>query len=277
MIPAVDHCKTEFERVSRQRPPSEPMHFRHQRWEALEQFLLNGFPVAALADRFFTMAAPPTTVSQDRDLACGRPPGPSCAEMVFVNGYFVGSASSIAELPAGVQIESLACALGRGAEEVTAYLSRVAPVAELPFVALNTAMFVDGVCVLIGAGVRLFEPIHVRFVSTGEADMRPAMSHPRVLIVADARSEASVVESYSGPDDVEYLTNAVTEMVLGANARMDYSTTQDEGRKAFHIKTTRVNAGPGAVLFTHAAHRGAALVRCDATSAIGTGRPGGRY
>ena len=32
--------------------------------------------------------------------------------------------------------------------------------------------------------------------------MRPAMSHPRVLIVAGEHSEASVVESYSGHDGV---------------------------------------------------------------------------
>ena len=145
MIPAVDHCKTEFERVSRQRPPREPMHFRHQRWEALERFLLNGFPVAALADRFFTMASAPATVNRDRDLTCGRPPGRRCAEIVFVNGYFIREASSITELPPGVQIESLSAALSRGAEGVAGYLSRVAPCQEPPLVALNTAMFVDGV------------------------------------------------------------------------------------------------------------------------------------
>ncbi len=230
MIAAVDHCKTEFERASRQRPPSEPMHFRHQRWEALERFLLNGFPVAALADRFFTMASEPATVNRDRDLARGRLPSRSSAEIVFINGYFVQEASSITQLPPGVQIEPISAALSRGAEGVAVYLSRVAPCEELPLVALNTAMFVDGACVVIGPGVRLKDPVHVRFISTGEADMRPAMSHPRVLIVAGEHSDAAVVESYAGHDGVEYLTNAVSEVVLGAGAHLGYLKHSGGGR-----------------------------------------------
>jgi Fe-S cluster assembly protein SufD len=268
MIPAVDHCKTEFERASRRRPPSEPMHFRHQRWEALERFLLTGFPVAALADRFFTMANEPAAASRDRDLAHGRLPGRCCAEVVFINGYFVHQASST-QLPVGLHVESLSSAISRGAEEVTAYLSRVAPPEELPLVALNTALFVDGVCLRIGPGVRLPEPVHIRFISTGEADMRPAMSHPRVLIVAGEDSDSTVVESYAGPDEIEYLTNAVSEVVLGVGAHLEHSSVQEEGRAALHVRTRRVRAGSGATLSTRDVQRGAAFVRCDEVSTIG--------
>ena len=269
MIPAVDHCKTEFERASRRRPLSEPMHFRHQRWEALERFLLTGFPVAALADRFFTMASEPIAASRDRDLAHGRLPGRCCAEVVFINGYFVQPTLSFSQLPAGLHVESLSSAISRSAEEVTTYLSRVAPPEELPLVALNTALFVDGVCVRIGSGVRLPEPVHVRFISTGEADMRPAMSHPRVLIVAGEDSHAAVIESYSGPDEIEYLTNAVSEVLLGVGAHLEHSSIQEEGRDALHLRTTRVQAGSGATLSTHNVQRGAAFVRCDGVNMIG--------
>ena len=52
------------------------------------------------------------------------------------------------------------------------------------------------------------------------ADARePAVSHPRVLVVAEEDSESSVVETYAGGDGAMYLTNAVTEIFAAKNAR----------------------------------------------------------
>jgi Fe-S cluster assembly protein SufD len=183
--------------------------------------------------------------------------------MVFINGYVVPEASSTDGRLAGVHIESLSSALERGANEVGEYLSRVARYEELPLAALNTAMFADGAYIKVDSGVTLGAPVRIRFVSNGEADMRPAMSHPRALIVLGERSVATVIESYTGPDGVEYLTNAVSEVVLGAGAHLDHSTLQEEGREALHVETCRVVAASGATMSTHVMQRGAAFVRRD--------------
>jgi Fe-S cluster assembly protein SufD len=110
----------------------------------------------------------------------------------------------------------------------------VAPFAHRAFVALNTALFVDGACILIPAHTAIEKPIHVRFISTGEADRRPAMSNPRLLVVLGGQSRATVVESYVGPKGVQYFTNAVTEIVLGENAVLDHYKLQCESMDAYH-------------------------------------------
>ena len=64
------------------------------------------------------------------------------------------------------------------------------------FTALNTAFMEDGAFVEIARDSVIDRPVHVVFYSTGGA--APAVSHPRLLVVAGEHSEASVVETYVG-------------------------------------------------------------------------------
>ena len=70
-------------------------------------------------------------------------------------------------------------------------------------------------------------PIHLQFVSTSSRE--PSVSHPRVLIVMEDGSAATVVESYLGASERgNYLTNSVSEIVLGADAHLDHCRLQQE-------------------------------------------------
>jgi hypothetical protein len=82
VIPSVAQCKTEFEQARRRRR-SEPMQFSDIRWEALDRFLLLGFPttqdeawrftsVDALAEEIFTLSTRvrPTCGPQCHTRAC---------------------------------------------------------------------------------------------------------------------------------------------------------------------------------------------------------------
>lgn len=277
MIPSVDHCKTEFERVSRRRRLAEPVQFGHLRWEALDRFLSLGFPttrdegwaltnVAPIANQIFTVASEPPSGDRVDCPTWGLPVFGS--EVVFVNGYYMPDASTAGALPDGARVEPLSAVLHSNPDDIDPYVARVAPFERLPFVALNTALFMDGACIRIPAGAVVTQPIHVRFVSTGEADVRPAMSHPRVLIVLDDASEATIVESYAGPDGVEYFTNAVTEIVLGQNARLDCYALQHESTRAYHINATYAVAAGRADCSVCSVSLGGALVRNDITTLL---------
>lgn len=279
MIPSVDHCKTEFDRVSRQRRLSEPMQFSHMRWEALDRFLSAGFPttrdegwaftnVAPIADQIFTVCAEPRAGAYHADLNPFPLPGVFGTELVFVNGYYVADASTTGRLPAGARVEPIAAVLHANPDDVDGFLAGLAPF-ERPFAALNTALFVDGACIRIPAQCAVRQPIHVRFISTGEADMRPAMSSPRVLIVLDEGSEATIVESYAGRHGVEYFTNAVTEIILADNARLDHYRLQHESTAAYHVSATYATAGRGARCSTHSVSLGGALVRNEVVAVLG--------
>ena len=156
-----------------------------------------------------------------------RLPGVFGAELVFVDGRYARRFRASTTLPRGVAAWA-AWPLMRPLVPtgVESHLARVAPFDRRAFVAFNTAFFADGAYIHIPAHTVVEKPIHVLFVSTGEANGRPAMSHPRVLAVLGDDSQASIVESYAGPEGAEYFTNVVTEIVLGQNAVLDHYKLQ---------------------------------------------------
>ena len=184
----------------------------------------------------------------------------AAAELVFVNGTYSEELSNVGGLPRGVSVTSLAAALDSGPQLLERHLGRHADVADSPFAALNTGFIADGAVVHLPRGAVVEGPIHLLFVSTG-AD-QPAVSHPRVLVVAEDNAEASVVETYAG-DEGTYFTNAVTEIVAGAGANIDHNKLQQEGRGAFHVSTTQVRLARDARLVSHNTTLGGRLTRND--------------
>jgi Fe-S cluster assembly protein SufD len=107
----------------------------------------------------------------------------------------------------------------------------------------------------------LHEPIHLLFVSTAHG--KPTLSQPRNLIVLGVGSQATVIETWAGLSDEVYFTNAVTEVVLGDNARLDHYKLQGEAAGAFHIALTQVQQGRDSRFNSHSVALGAALARND--------------
>jgi Fe-S cluster assembly protein SufD len=77
-------------------------------------------------------------------------------------------------------------------------------------------------------------------VTTDEA--AGSVTHPRNLIVVEAGARASVIESYVtlAPAGT-YWTNAVTEVVAGANSWLEHTRIQRESERAYHIGSTHVD------------------------------------
>ena len=194
--------------LTRDRSSSESADLGRAREEALSRFLELGFPTTRDEEWRFTSVAPiagrafaPALSSPNaghRASAPMRLPGVFGAELVFVNGRYAAALSSVETLPPGVQVGSLAAHAAARSDGVESHLARVAPIDRRAFVAFNTAFFTDGAYIHIPAHTVVEKPIHVLFVSTGEANGRPAMTHPRVLAVLGDDSQASIVESYVG-------------------------------------------------------------------------------
>ncbi len=181
--------------------------------------------------------------------------------LVFVNGRYSGALSQVAGLPAGVTVGSLAEALKSDGELVRRYLGRHASNDGHPFVALNEAFLHDGGFVHVPAGVVMDEPIQFLYLSVpGE---EPTVSHPRSLVVVERQGRASVVETFVGHGGGVYLTNAVTELVVGDGARLDCYRVQREGAEGFHVATTVTYQGRDSVMHLHPVVLGAALSRHD--------------
>jgi Fe-S cluster assembly protein SufD len=195
--------------------------------------------------------------------------------VVFVNGHYVPALSTLGALPRGARVESLRSSFAARADEMEPYLARVAPFEREAFTALNTAFLADGAYIRIPAHTILQEPIHVLFVSTGSdvapthaSPARSAMSHPRVLAVIGDESQASIVESYAGPDGACYFSNAVTEIALGEDAVLDHYKIQHESMQGYHVGTMHIRAQRNANFTSHSISVGGSLVRNDVVAVL---------
>ena len=180
--------------------------------------------------------------------------------VVFVNGRYSGALSSIAGLPEGAVVGSLADALKRKPELVQPYLNALAGSGG-PFAALNAAFLADGGFVYVPRGVVMDAPIQFLFLSVPGGE--PTVSHPRSLIVAEREARVSVVETFAGHGDGLYLTNAVSEVFAADGARVDCYRVQRESPTAFHVATSVSRQERDSVVHLHPVVLGAALSRHD--------------
>jgi Fe-S cluster assembly protein SufD len=259
--------------------PRLPASLVHISQTAFEHFLAQGFPttrdeewrftsVAAIADGAFALVTEPNGGALDFDIAPFRLAGEPAAELVVVDGHYVGALSRQGTLARGIRVENLAAAIASRHEAIDRHLGHVAPFERGPFIALNTAFLSDGAYVEVPDGMILEQPIHVLFVATGRQDGQNTMAYPRVLTVLGANSQATIIETYVGPNTPAYLTNAVTEIVLDENAVLDHYTLQYEGTSAHHVGGIHVQAKRSATCRLHAINAGGGLVRNDVVATL---------
>jgi Fe-S cluster assembly protein SufD len=139
------------------------------------------------------------------------------------------------------------------------HLARYADYVANGFTALNTAFVSSGAFVYIPKGVTVNTPLHLLFISDGAQ----LASFPRVLVVAEENSSATVIETHVSTQDVQYFTNAVVEVVLKDGARIEHYKVQRESVEAFHVATTVADLGSNASYDATTITFGAALSRHD--------------
>ena len=186
--------------------------------------------------------------------------------LVFVNGIFNSGLSSVGNLPEGVSVSSLAAVLASDAAAVEKRFNHCARTDDNAFAALNQAFFRDGGFVRIEAGRNIEEPIQLVFISTANHDGETIQ--PRNLIIAEANSRATVMESFLATGDAAYFTNAVTEIVAGDHAVLEHVKFQDEAADAFHLATIAGEFGRASNVKLHSFALGAKLSRNNIRSKL---------
>jgi Fe-S cluster assembly protein SufD len=243
-----------------------PAWLRAARERAAASFRARGLPRAKEEDWRFTSLAALAPVAIAAPAPAGRAAALVAAagipadepRLVLVDGRLDEALSSRAGLPAG----AVAAAFGRdGAEPPAAVRERLGATARddaNPFVALNAALMEEGLYLEVPAGADPGKPIHLVFVTDAAG---PAMSHPRVLVVAGARARLVLAEHWLGPARGPYVANGVAELHLGDGAQVDHYTLQAHGAEAFHFGALFAEQGAGARLRLHAVGVGARLAR----------------
>lgn len=179
--------------------------------------------------------------------------------LVFVDGWLREDLSSLPGRGGGVRMGGLRAEVAGNAGELEKDLARHAACDENFFTALNTAFFQDGAFLSVAPGTVVEEPVQLLYVSASE---RPgAVAHPRNLILAGKGSGLKVVESYASLTKGPHVTNAVTELVLGAEARVEHCRLQNENGRAIHISTVQAVQERGSHWISHSIATGARIAR----------------
>ena len=167
--------------------------------------------------------------------------------LVFVDGIHAPHLSNVDPSSlgdSGVVVANLQTVPATHATTVEAHLCRHAAFRDNVFAALNTAFLHDAVVIVVPRSVALSAPVHLLYIAT----QKEVVSTPRCLVVAETGSVVTVIEDYVELvqprwQEEAHFTNAVTEIVLEDNARVNHIRIQSEGNKAFHIANCAVSLG----------------------------------
>lgn len=241
----------------------EPPWVKKLRGEAFSRFQELGFPTTRIEAWKYTGVAP---IARTSFRLASREPARAVmmerenrTRLVFVNGLLRRELSSLPR-PEVVRLSSLHEALASRPDALEPHLARHADFASQAFTAWNTAFFEDGAFVEVPGGAVLEEPIELVFLSRPGSD--PTVSHPRNLILVGPNSQATFVERYAG-DGATYLTNAVTELLVGDGAVVEHYKVQREGLAAYHVHALEIRQDRASSFTSHNVALGAALARTD--------------
>ncbi len=260
-----------FEQFERDGARQHPSWLFPLRKAGIALFAELGFPTVAHEDWRFTNVAPIAKLPFEpvlEALVHGVTPealnqfvfaGLKGSRLVFVNGFYSAGLSSVLPQPEGVRIGSLAEALANDSGLIAQHLARYARADDNAFAALNTAFFRDGAFIHVPVGKAVAEPVQLLYIATTKE--AGATVHPRNLILVENGGHLTVVESYVRLADAPYLTNAVTEIVVGEGASVEHCKFQDESLEAFHIATIHAHLGRSSNVVAHSFATGARLSR----------------
>jgi Fe-S cluster assembly protein SufD len=154
------------------------------------------------------------------------------SRLVFINGIYNDELSNLAGLPQGIYVGNLPN-LPDNYDAAKYFAQQPGTDA---FTALNTAGGDAIAVVWVAKKVVVDIPIHLLFIT--DAETKSSFVQPRTLVVAETGSNVSLIEEYIGTG--EYFANAVTEVFVQTNARVNHTRLQQESETSYHIGKTAV-------------------------------------
>lgn len=175
---------------------------------------------------------------------------PEFINIVFHNGAFNKTLSSVEELPSGVKFAE--------GKEITATDFKDS------FEALNVAYFTRNYTLEISPETSVDKVVNFVFYSSLEGG--PAvMINPRVTIKSGARSSAKYLESYFGQTDARYFVNPQVEVIAEESAKLVYVRMQADSSRAVNVGRTNFTLAKASHLHSLVFSTGAMLARHSLT------------
>ena len=186
-------------------------------------------------------------------------PALDAQRLVFINGHYSPELSSNEDIAEVVQFSN---ANDQQLSLIAENLGTVVKQDEHFFAALNNAQLDNGVLVHIKKNQQLNKAVQITHITT--VDEAAFVVPTRILILLDTSSQATVVEHFISTDDVQNsLVNAITEIKIAANAKLNHYRLQLMQEDAVHIGGVHVDLDRDATYESFQISLGSKLTRND--------------
>ncbi len=250
---------------------NQPEWLKDLREKAFAYFTENGFPTPKNEEWKYTNIASIVSGAERWSVVSGQTKANEQAisefifdeskqsVLVFANGSFDKNLSNLKAIE-GASVLTFGEAINneKFAEIFKAKLASLVDFEKNGFTALNTAFIGEGAFLFLPKNAKIAAPIQFLFLND-----EGKCAFPRILVVADTHSEATIIETYVRAGETKYLTNAVIEISLADEAKIKHSRVQRESHLAFHVGTTGVEIHRGSVYDATNITLGAKLSRHD--------------
>lgn len=266
-----DFYLKEFEQSAAMLPAGASGRVGRLRADAMDVFHRLGFPTARDEDWKYTrlnaftahgfapIAKPDITAVQLQQLTAAWDALPGC-KLIFVDGQFAPALSSALPSAADFSIVTMRQRLEQEDEEVIHALEQAIKYATNGFSALNIAYLSDGAQVRVSANTQLRDPVNLIYLNSG---VEGSAAHLRNRLLLESGAQAVVTESYIGPAENNYFTNAHTEVQLGSGARLEHYKLLAEGTRCVHMATLQTEQAADSQWAYHQLTLGGLWVRQD--------------
>jgi Fe-S cluster assembly protein SufD len=230
------------------------------REEAIEAFRKSGFPdrkneqyrytrIDELFDPAYNMQLSPSNINLNvRDLFTCDVPNLDTHLEIVLNGFYFNQGQELKKHPQGIITGSLAKAMETCPDIVKPYFSRFADHRTDSLVALNTAFAMDGLFIYIPKGTGFDYPLQV--VNLPMTGLDTLLQYRNLIIMEeDTHAELIICDHTLSP--FRFLTNSVTEIYAGPNARLQYIRVQNEHLNSNLITNLYIHQEAGSQVTTN--------------------------
>ena len=179
---------------------------------------------------------------------------------MFVNGKYSELFSNITGAAQGLVIGTLANLGDRVLPKLRSHLAQH-PDSNDYFASLNTACMEDVAIAIVPKNLVVEQPVQFLFVSTPQSATETLLTQSRCLVIAEAHSNLTFLQTFVGNDDQPYFSNTVTEVWLAEGAQVNHTEVQWQGSGAVHINTTAIAQARNSVYKNQSISIGAKISR----------------
>lgn len=184
--------------------------------------------------------------------------------ITFVDGHFSPASSTFSGSWGELIVGNIKDELDKNPEMILPHLADYSKIDNI-FNALNTALLNDGAVIKIPDNVVKEKPYVITYISGNNKNV---LSLPRNLIVMGKNSSAKIIIRYISLNETEYFTNAVTEIFLNENAKLELYKLNEENTASYHIEKIQVYQEKFSSLKIFNFSFGGAIVRNDINSRL---------